>query len=104
MPVKALKQKRLPNHGNLFCFAGWIRTTVCSDQCFLLKSRKELLGGAGSGLFGFLLSQIMLDRLFSIGDMTSANRKIRKNAIENISNMPKDTTNASNITGMTLSR
>lgn len=52
---------------------------------------------------GVVLSQIILDRLFSTGDITSASRKIRKKAMVNMSNMPKDTTIASNITGMTAS-
>lgn len=85
----------------LLWWLGNIDAGTC--QCFLLKSLKEPLGGGGNGRLGVVLSQIILDRLFSTGDITSASRNIRKKAMENMSNMPNETTIASNITGMTAS-
>jgi hypothetical protein len=75
-----------------------------ASQCFLLKSLNEPLGGAGSGLWGEALSQIIFERPFSIGDIMIASKKMKKNATENITNMPTEARIASNMIGMTASR
>jgi len=66
----------------------------------LLKSRKEPLGELGAGLFGVVASQIILDRLRSIGDMVIASRKIARNATPKMMSIPTDTSIASRKTGI----
>jgi hypothetical protein len=54
-------------------------------------------------LGGEVLSQIIFESPFSIGDMMMASKKIRKKATENIISIPPEARIASNMTGMTAS-
>jgi hypothetical protein len=74
---------------------------TAARQCFLLKSRNEPLGGAGKGLFGVVASQIILERVRSIGDKVIASRYMATNASANIKSIPAETRIASRITGIT---
>ena len=56
------------------------------------------MGGAGSGLFGVVASQIILDNPRSIGDMAIANRYSARNAIANMNSIPAETRIASRMT------
>jgi len=58
------------------------------------------LGALGAGLFGVVASQIILDRLRSIGDMVIANRKIARNATAKMISIPIETSIASRMTGI----
>jgi hypothetical protein len=73
---------------------------MLSVQCLLLKSRNEPLGGAGTGFFGVVASQIIFESPFSIGDMVIAKRKSATKANAKINNMANETRNASTITGI----
>lgn len=73
-------------------------------QCLALKSRKEPLAGVGTRLLGVVASQIILDRLRSIGIMLIANRNKAKNAMANMKSMPAEMRIASRITGITTPR
>ena len=61
------------------------------------------MGGAGNGRFGVVLSQIILDRLRSIGAMVIARRKMAINAEPNTINMPNVIRIASKMTGIKAS-
>jgi hypothetical protein len=67
----------------------------------LLKSRNEPFGGGGKDRFGVVASQIIFDRLRSIGDMVIAKRNKATNASANMRSIPAETRIASRITGMT---
>ena len=61
------------------------------------------MGGAGNGRFGVVLSQMIFDRLRSTGAITTARRKMAKNAMPNMSNMTIEMMIASKMTGMAAS-
>jgi hypothetical protein len=73
-------------------------------QCLALKSRKEPLTGVGTRLFGVVASQIIFDKLRSIGIMLIASRNKAKNARANMKSMPAEMRIASRITGITTPR
>lgn len=58
------------------------------------------MGAAGSGLFGAVASQIILERPRSIGDMVIASRYIATNARANMRSIPAETRIASRIIGI----
>lgn len=91
--------KRLPESEKPFD-----ESTIENDQCLLLKSLKDPLGGAGAGLFGIVASQIIFDRLRSIGDIVIASRNTARNPRAKIRSIPAETRIASKKTGITAPR
>jgi len=65
----------------------------------LLKSRNEPFEGGGS-FFGAVASQIIFDRLRSIGNMVIANKNRARNAMAKMRSIPAETRIASIIMGI----